>query len=199
MQTSIRYCVQSAEAFEAEMVRGQRQGRVTDRGKEQSGAYPSAMFARAHKLASDGAHLIHEGGDGVQSQVRRGGGPRALSASAIAYRKHTLVFVKPAAGSLFQRVFLGQLLQPVIVETVKGRNPFSNDKPGIRYFSHSSDFPGSATYAHEPGTVKTVSAFAIYGKVDGYTNVVLAVDDGLLDSFDVADDELDSMEGIINE
>jgi hypothetical protein len=63
----------------AEMVRGQRQGRVTDRGKEQSGAYPSAMFAGGHKLASDGAHLSHEAGDGVQSQVRRGGGPRALS------------------------------------------------------------------------------------------------------------------------
>jgi hypothetical protein len=72
----------------AEMVRGQRQGRVTDRGKEQSGAYPSAMFAGGHKLASNGAHLSHEAGDGVQSQVRRGGGPRALSTSAIAYRKH---------------------------------------------------------------------------------------------------------------
>jgi hypothetical protein len=139
----------------AEMVRGQRQGRVTDRGKEQSGTYPSAMFAGGHKLASDGAHLSHEAGDGVQSQVRRGGGPRALSTSAIAYRKHTLVFVKPAAGS-FERVFLGQLLEPVIVETVKGRNRFSNDKPGIRYFSPSSDFPG--TYAHDPGIVKTVSA-----------------------------------------
>jgi hypothetical protein len=153
------------------------------------------MFAGGHKLASDGAHLSHEAGDGVQSQVRRGGGPRALSTSAIAYRKHTLVFVKPAAGS-FERVFLRQLLQPVIVETVQGRNRFSNDKPGIRYFSPSSAFPG--TYAHDPGTVKTVSAFAIYGKVDGYTNVVLAAD-GLLDSFDVADDELDRMEGIINE
>jgi hypothetical protein len=103
--------------------------------------------------------------------------------------------VKPAAGS-FERVFLGQLLEPVIVETVKGRNRFSNDKPGIRYFSPSSDFPG--TYAHDPGTVKTVSAFAIYGRVDGHTNVVLAAD-GLLDSFEVADDELDRMEGIINE
>jgi hypothetical protein len=75
--------------------------------------------------------------------------------------------VKLAAGS-FERVFLGQLLELVIVETVKRRNRFSNDKPGIRYFSPSSDFPG--TYAHDPGTVKT------YGKVliDGYTNVVLA-------------------------
>jgi hypothetical protein len=43
-----------------------------------------------------------------------------------------------------------------------------------------------------------VSAFAIYGKVDGCTNVILAAD-GLLDSFEVADDELDCMEGIINE
>jgi hypothetical protein len=43
-----------------------------------------------------------------------------------------------------------------------------------------------------------VSAFAIYGKVDGYTNVVLAAD-GLLDLFVVADDELDRMKGIINE
>jgi hypothetical protein len=103
--------------------------------------------------------------------------------------------VKPAAGS-FERVFLGQLLEPVIVETVKGRNRFSNDKPGIRYFSPSSDFPG--TYVHDPGTVKTVSAFAIYGKVDGYTNIVLAAD-GLLDSFEVADDELHRMKGIINE
>jgi hypothetical protein len=100
--------------------------------------------------------------------------------------------VKPAAG-LFERVFLGQLLEPVIVETVKGRNRFSNDKPGTRYFSPSSDFPG--TYVHDPGTVKTVSAFAIYGKVDGYTNVVLAAD-GLLDPFEVADDELDRMKGI---
>jgi hypothetical protein len=88
--------------------------------------------------------------------------------------------------------FLGQLLEPVIVETVKGRT----DKPGIRSFSPSSDFPG--TYVHDPGTVKTVSAFAIYGKVDGYTNVVLAAD-GLLDSFEVADEELDRMKGIINE
>jgi hypothetical protein len=87
------------------------------------------MSAGGHKLASDAAHLIHEGGDGVQSQVRRGGGPQALSTSAIAYRKHTLAFVKAAAGS-FERVFLGQLLEPVIVETVKGRNYFSNDKPG---------------------------------------------------------------------
>jgi hypothetical protein len=38
----------------------------------------------------------------------------------------------------------------------------------------------------------------MYGKVDGYTNVVL-VADGLLDSFEVADDEVDRMEGIINE
>jgi hypothetical protein len=87
--------------------------------------------------------------------------------------------VKPAAGS-FERVFLVQLLEPVIVVSVNGRDRFSNDKPGIRYFSPSSDFPG--TYAHDRGTVKTVSAFAIYGKVDGYTNVVLAAD-GLLDSF----------------
>jgi hypothetical protein len=42
----------------AEMVRGQRQGRVTDRGKEQSGAYPSAMFAGGHKLASLRTALI---------------------------------------------------------------------------------------------------------------------------------------------
>jgi hypothetical protein len=39
-----------------------------------------------------------------------------------------------------------------------------------------------------------VSAFAIYGKVNGYANVVLTAD-GLLDSFEVADDELDRMEG----
>jgi hypothetical protein len=45
--------------------------------------------------------------------------------------------VKPAAGS-FERVFLGQLLEPVIVETVKGLNRFSNDKPGNRYFSPST-------------------------------------------------------------
>jgi hypothetical protein len=131
------------------------------------------MFAGGHKLTSDGVHLIYEGGDGVHSQVRRGDGPRALSTSAIAYRKRTLAFVKLAAG-LFERVFLGQLLEPVIVDkfTVKGRNRFSNDKPGIRYFSPSSDFPG--TYVHDPDTVKTVLAFAIYGKVYGYTNVVLA-------------------------
>jgi hypothetical protein len=88
------------------------------------------MFAGGHKLASDGAHLSHEAGVAMACSrkcARRGGGPRALSTSAIAYRKHTLVFVKPAAGS-FERVFLGQLLEPVIVETVKGRNRFFNDK-----------------------------------------------------------------------
>jgi hypothetical protein len=40
--------------------------------------------------------------------------------------------VKPAAGS-FERVFLGQLLELVIVEILKGRNRFSNDKPGIKF------------------------------------------------------------------
>jgi hypothetical protein len=45
-------------------------------------------------------------------------------------RTRLIVFMKRAAGS-FERVFLGQLLEPVIVETVEGRNRFSNDKPGI--------------------------------------------------------------------
>ena len=47
-------------------------------------------------------------------------------------------------------------------------------------------------------TYKTVSAFAIYGRVDEYTNVVLSAD-GLVESFEVADDEIDRMEGVINE
>ena len=48
------------------MVQGQRQGRVTDRGKEQSGAYPSVMFAGANRLASDGADIIREDDDVVR-------------------------------------------------------------------------------------------------------------------------------------
>jgi hypothetical protein len=122
----------------------------------------SAIFAGGHKLASDGAHLIHEGGYGVQSQVRRGGGPRALSTYAIAYRKHSLAFVKHSCWFIWACI-LGSAARAghLIVETVKGRNRFSNDKPGIRYFSPSSDsFPG--TYVHDPGTAKTVSAFAIH-------------------------------------
>ena len=48
------------------MVQGQRQGRVTDRGKEQSDAYPSVMFAGANRLASDGADIIREDDDVVR-------------------------------------------------------------------------------------------------------------------------------------
>jgi hypothetical protein len=113
-------------------------------------AYPSAIFGGENKLALDGAHLNHEDGDGVQSQVRRGD-------------------PVPAAGS-FERVFLGQLIETVIVKSLNGRDRFSNDKPGIRYSNPSSDIPG--TYEHDLDTVKTVSAFAIYGKVDGYTNSI---------------------------
>ena len=84
------------------------------------------------------------------------------------------------------------------MENLGGRNRFSNQKPGIRYFSPSSDSPGC--YAHDTNTdtYKTVSAFAIYGRVDEYTNVVLSAD-GLVESFEVADDEIDRMEGVINE
>jgi hypothetical protein len=106
-----------------------------------------------------------------------------------------LVFVKPASG-LFERVFVGQLMEPVIVETVNGKSRFSNDKPGIRYFSPRSDSPGC--YAHDTGAVKTVSAFAIHGRVNAYTNVALTAD-GLLESFKVADEEIDRMEGVIND
>ena len=43
-----------------------------------------------------------------------------------------------------------------------------------------------------------MSAFAIHGRVNAYTNVVLTAD-GLLESIEVADDEIDRMEGVINE
>ena len=81
----------------AQMVQGQRQGRVTDRGKEQSGAYPSVMFAGANRLASDGADINRDDDDVVRSRGRIGGSRGAPTTSEIAHRKRTPVFVKPAA------------------------------------------------------------------------------------------------------
>jgi hypothetical protein len=43
-----------------------------------------------------------------------------------------------------------------------------------------------------------VSTYAVYGRVDAYTSVLLTAG-GLLQSFDMADDERDHMEGVINE
>jgi hypothetical protein len=88
-------------------------------------------------------------------------------------------------------------MEPVIVETLNGTSHFSKEKPGIRYCSPSSDSP--ECHAHDTSAVKTVSAFAIHGRANAYTNVALTAEsDGLLESFEVAGDEIDRMDGVMN-
>jgi hypothetical protein len=100
-------------------------------------------------------------------------------------------------------VFFAQLLEPIVEVTQhskgkrgrgavpKSQTRYSNDKPSIRFFSVSNnrDVSGVA-YDHDEKALKAVAVSAIYGRVDSgtYTNASIS-ENGLLDSFDIEQDE----------
>jgi hypothetical protein len=97
-------------------------------------------------------------------------------------------------------VFFAQLLEHVVevqsLERGKGaRAGFVNERPSVRYFSQATDKPGR--YHYDPDTYDRVDIAAIYGAVRNFDTV--AAEGGLLVSFDVTEDELNHMEGIVNE
>jgi hypothetical protein len=128
------------------------------------------------------------------------------ASSTVCYRSHTLVFIKPEKGS-FERVFLGQVLEPVVeVRTIvdrPGRHRarallrFAVENIRVRYFSPRGGDDDSGRYEHDSNSSETVNAAAIYGRVEVYTNDVVS-NDGLLLAFDVEQEEIDRMEGVIN-
>ena len=122
----------------------------------------------------------------------------------------TVVFIKPAGGSL-ERVLLAQLLEPVVqVEVQKrtrgrrtGTNPpqfttrFSIEKPGVRYFTPTSiSSDGHQMYEYDSACASTVDVSAIYGAAQ-YSNSVVSLG-GLIDSFEVDTEEIDRMEDEVN-
>jgi hypothetical protein len=128
------------------------------------------------------------------------------ASSTVLYRSNTLVYIKPAQGSL-EQVFLGQLLEPVVeVQYVVRRRgkeraslKFAVQNPRIRYFMlrGGEDDSGIFRYEHDRNSSTTVNAAAIYGRVEDYTNDVSS--EGLLQAFDVEQEDLDRMEGTVNE
>lgn len=136
--------------------------------------------------------------------LRQVGGPGSNShpRSIVQYRRLTLVFIKPARGSL-ANVFLGQLLEPVVEQIAQGarngrlRSRFVVERPGIRFFSEVQDgAEGHSKFQYEKGSSPTVSATAIYGEAT-YSSAFCSPD-GLLETFEVDSEELDRMEGVVN-
>jgi hypothetical protein len=108
-------------------------------------------------------------------------------------------------------------MEPVVEErvvrvqrAVGGRNrrararlKFAIEKPRVRFFSlrgGEDDNADSWRYDREydPDTMATVNAAAIHGAVESYSNDVVSAKGNLL-AFDVDEDELDRMQGIVNE
>ena len=145
------------------------------------------------------------------SNSNRGRGGARGTSSIVRYRKHTLVYVKPWQGA-HEQVFFAQLLEHIVEITEHGRKRrrgqntqrrtrFACDKPSVRFFGVSPEREGDGVaYDHDEKSLKAVSITAIYGRIDPgtYTNAIVSSGD-LLESFDIAQDEVDRLEGLFEE
>lgn len=193
----------------AAIFKGARQQRVTDKGKEIPGSMPIIGFTSPQSFASDGLDLMDSDNELSHAQpVNVPQQPR----SSVRYRQMTLVYIKPARGSL-ERVLLAQLLEPVVqVEVLvrsRGRRRrgnqlqvttrFSIEKPSVRYFSPtdtSEDGHQQYEYDSSCASTVTVDVSAIYGAAQ-YCNSVVSLE-GLIESFEVDMEDIDKMEDEVN-
>jgi hypothetical protein len=131
----------------------------------------------------------------------------------VTHTKGSLVLVKPTKGSI-EPVFFAQLTEHVIKVTAistkkrtRGRPPalvsrFTNDKPGVRYFSVSTrrESIAGVAYDYDPVTYENVNVAAIYGTIASSAYMITSVSQGgLLEAFDIQQDEIDRLEAILNE
>ena len=90
----------------AALFKGVPQQRVTDKAKEITGSNPTLIFTKPKPFASGGTDMQDSGDEPDDQQAptthRRSGLPQSI----VLYRQLTLVFIKPASGSL-ERVFFG--------------------------------------------------------------------------------------------
>lgn len=202
----------------AALCKGVAQQRVTDKGKENMcGSAPHIVFG-AKSFETDGSGDVRMDSDEVEPGAPAVAAPEpsasaasdAAPKSVVRYRAGTVVFVKAAAGS-FEAVFIAQLMEPVVEERMartqrrdrrsRARSKFAIEKPRVRFFSlrgGEDDNADSWRYEYDPETVVTVNAAAIHGAVESYSNDVVSAKGDLL-AFDVAEDELDRMQGVVNE
>jgi hypothetical protein len=187
----------------AALLKGVPQQRVTDKAKEITGSNPTLIFTKPKPFASGGTDMQDSGDEPDDQQAptthRRSGLPQSI----VRYRQLTLVFIKPASGSL-ERVFLGQLLEPVVEQFAESRDnsrcrsSLVVARPGIRYFRLVVDASeGHLKFQLDGDALTTVNAQAIYGEAT-YSSSVCSPN-GLLNSFEIDSEEMDRMEGIVNE
>jgi hypothetical protein len=211
----------------ASLLQGQRQQTVTAKAKEISGALPAAVYAIPQPFALTGVAgqgsddeeadvLVRDDGSGGGSVPDGHGGGRQAGGAptfVVLYRMGSFVLVKPVPFSLAP-VFLAQLLEHIVEVIVaedrgnrkrkrKPRPKYTNERPLVRFFMISVSNVRSCdgvAYDFDPGAYKCVSVTAIHGPVESsaFTNIsVLA--GRLLLSFDIQQDEIDTLESILNE
>jgi hypothetical protein len=190
---------------------GQPQQRVTSHGKEQVGARPLVTMMLPGQFAAFKGPSLDEANTSAPRKGKSNSGPVI---STVVHRVFTLVYMKPAAGSS-ERVFVGQLLEPVVqttktVETVVGRGnqqrkvqttetAHTVPKPAVHYFvpTNEDNEEGSTCYVRDHTVSNRVAVEAIHGRVEGYCNEIRG-QNGLLTYFQVSESEMNRMESAVN-
>jgi hypothetical protein len=176
--------------------RGVTTQRVTDTGKEMIGAKPSVAYP-AGTFTSAG---IDNSSD-VEATSRPAVQVSVVWKSTTVYRKFTLVYVK-AVASAAEDVFFGQLMESIVLmEPVgrRGRAKLAPPKPHIQYFKGGETLNSEyLRYTRDKNSFPTVAVAAIHGLVEQY--VAVSHDSaGMLTSFDIQTEELERIEGVVNE
>jgi hypothetical protein len=174
---------------------------VTDNGKDYQGAAPAIVLTKPRlfasvKPASKDSELVRRVGSGKS---------KTTQSTAIFYRAMTVVFVKPARGSM-DSVFIAQLLEPIILESTfsnsgdqVGRSKWLHDKCKVRDLepANASElvYTCAETSAKSKTNCRSVNVAAIYGSV----NFVTTRNNGeeLLE-IEIQQEELDRMIAVLN-
>eukprot|EP00966_Prymnesium_polylepis_P092713 2146106-Prymnesium_polylepis.1 len=153
----------------ASLYKQSRQGRVTDKRKEQVGSQPAASYAPKAVPAAKGQDVSHSSdvaasgatsGAGASSSACASSmsvseaGESSLSSSEEVYRTGDVVFVKPISGGLWVAQLRSAIIKVAEIQNGKSRTFFNTDRVGCRYFVATMElesYPHAMSWWQERG------------------------------------------------